>query len=168
MQGRNGMKAPVEIDSVDRKILVALQKDARMSYQAIAERLRISTGTVHNRIKKLTEQGVLGEPKANIQIEALGHRLHAFIGVTLKEASKMETVQRKLTAIPQVLESYYTTGEFSLICKLVVRETSELYAILTERIQRIAEIQSTYTYVVLETLLHRELSLDKIETSSQE
>ena len=160
------MKTPIEIDALDRKILVALQKDARMPYQQIAERLRISTGTVHNRIKKLTEQGVLGEPKADIRMEALGYRLHAFIGVSLKEASKTETVQRKLGAIPQVLESYFTTGEFSLICKLVVRETVELYEILTERIQKIPEIQSTYTYVVLETLLHRELSLDKIDKTT--
>ncbi len=151
------------IDSTDRKILIALQEDAKMSYQDIAERLRISVGTVHNRIKKMQQNGLLGEAKTPIAVEKLGYGLYAFIGVSLKEASKMEAVQKKLAAIPQLLESYYTTGEFSLMCKLVVRETSELYMILTERIQKIAEIQSTYTYVVLETLLHRELSLDKIE-----
>jgi Lrp/AsnC family transcriptional regulator for asnA, asnC and gidA len=152
-----------DIDKVDRRILIALQKDAKMSYQEIAERLRISVGTVHNRIKKMQQSGLLGEPRTPIAMEKLGFGLSAFIGVSLKEASKMESVQKKLAAIPQVLESYYTTGEFSLMCKLVVRETSELYMILTERIQKIAEIQSTYTYVVLETLLHRELSLDKID-----
>ncbi len=157
-----------EVDSIDRKILVALQKDAKMSYQEIAERLRISVGTVHNRIKKMQQSGLLGEARAPIAVEKLGYGLYAFIGVSLKEASKMEAVQKKLAAIPQLLESYYTTGEFSLMCKLVVRETSELYMILTERIQKIAEIQSTYTYVVLETLLHRELSLDKIEGKRSE
>ena len=153
----------LDVDSLDRKILVALQKDARMPYQDIAERLRISLGTVHNRIKKMQASGVLSEPQTQIAFDKLGYGLYAFIGVSLKEASKIETVQKKLAAIPQVLESYYTTGEFSLMCKLVVRETSELYRILTERIQRIAEIQSTYTYVILETLLQRDLSLDKIE-----
>ncbi len=75
----------------------------------------------------------------------------------------MEAVQKRLAAIPEVLESYFTTGEFSLIVKLVVRQTSELYHILTEKIQRIPDIQSTYTYVVLETLMRRDLNLTRVD-----
>lgn len=152
-----------ELDKTDRRILMALQHDVKASYSSIAERLKISTGTVHNRIKRLTELGILGEAKADIHIEKLGYQLYAFIGISLREASKVELVQKRLAAIPEVLESYFTTGEFSLMVKLVVRQTSELYEILTEKIQKIPDIQSTYTYVVLDTLLKRELNLTKLE-----
>ncbi|MGE0172178.1 MAG: Lrp/AsnC family transcriptional regulator [Oligoflexales bacterium] len=156
------------IDSLDHKILIALQKDASLSYQEIAERLRTSTATVHNRIKRLSKEGVLSLPKANVAVEKLGYNLFAFIGVSLKEASKMDLVSRKLLAIPEILEIYFTTGEFSLMCKLVARETSELYDILVKKIQNIGDIQSTYTYVVLESLLQRDLSLDKVQIEIKE
>jgi Lrp/AsnC family transcriptional regulator for asnA, asnC and gidA len=152
-----------ELDATDRQILMALQHDVKTPYQDIAERLSISTGTVHNRIKRLTQLGVLGDARAEIHIDKLGYSLFAFIGISLKEASKMEAVQKRLAAIPEVLESYFTTGEFSLIVKLVVRQTSELYHILTEKIQRIPDIQSTYTYVVLETLMRRDLNLTRVD-----
>ncbi len=160
--------SPHELDNIDRHILMALQNDVKTPYHEIAERLSVSAGTIHNRIKRLGQLGILGSARAEIHIEKIGYQLSAFIGISLKDAAKLEQVQRKLAAIPEVLESYFTTGEFSLMVKIVVRQTAELYQILTERIQRIPDIQSTYTYVILETLMRRDLNLTRVDRKKDE
>ena len=148
-----------EIDSMDRKILNLMSQNSRMAFLEIARELGVSGGTIHARVKKLQEADVLQGSKVIINPKALGYRLAAFVGVQVNDASENERVAAALTKVKEVLEIHYTTGEYSLLTRIIVKETEDLYDILAHKIQRIKGVQSTTTLIILNTLLNRDLSL---------
>tara|TARA_B100000902_G_C26966203_1_gene742985 strand:- start:177 stop:638 length:462 start_codon:yes stop_codon:yes gene_type:complete len=148
-----------EIDSLDRKILVWMQKDSRMPYLEIARELKVSGGTIHQRVKKMKDAGIIKGTQVLIDREKLGLKLQAFIGIQVDKAHAFRRVSERLVEIPEILAMHYTTGEFSLFIKVAVRETADLHRLLAEKIQTIENIQSTQTVVVLSSLLEREVDL---------
>lgn len=149
-----------EIDSMDRKILNLMSQNSRMPFLEIARELKVSGGTIHSRVKKLQDTGVLKGSKILIDPKAMGYRLSAFVGVQVNDARRNAKVAEDLKAIREVLEIHYTTGEFSLLIRVIVPTTDDLYDILAHKIQRIAGVQSTTTLIILNTILDRDLSLE--------
>ena len=110
-----------QIDSLDRKIISHLQEDSRRPYLEIARNLGCSGGTIHARIAKLKDLGVLKGQRVVVDKSKLGYELEAFLGVTVNQASKFSKVSEELSLIPEVLEIHYTTGSYSLLVKLAVK-----------------------------------------------
>ncbi len=148
-----------EIDSVDRDILKSLQADSRKPFLEIARELKVSGGTIHTRVNRLKEAGVIKGSKIVIDYETLGFSVAAFVGIKLAKAGSCKDIQKQLQSIPQIVEVHYTTGTYSLFVKIVVESMKDLYALLSEDLQRFDEIQSTETFVILDTSLSRELAL---------
>ncbi|WP_159455584.1 Lrp/AsnC ligand binding domain-containing protein [Pseudobacteriovorax antillogorgiicola] len=148
-----------QIDSLDRKILRLMQQDSRMPFLEIARELKVSGGTVHGRVKKMKEMGLLLGTRISIDPGAMGYRLSAFIGIQINEASRLKNVAQELSKLAEVLEIHYTTGNFGLLIKILVRETAELYEILSQKIQQIKGVQSTQTLIILNTILERDLQV---------
>lgn len=146
-----------EIDSLDKKILRHMQMDSRKPFLEIARDLKVSGGTIHGRVKKLKEAGVLKGSKVVIDPEMLGYKLSAFVGIQINDAGQSEVVARALEKVNEVLEVHYTTGGYSLFTRIIVRETSELFAILSQKIQQIKGVQSTQTLIILNTIFARDL-----------
>ncbi len=145
-----------EIDTLDRKILEALVKDARKPFLEIARDLGVSGGTIHQRFNRLREAGVIRGAKAVVDYGRLGYSVSAFVGITLTKAGLSGQTREHLKAIPEIVEVHYTTGTYSLLAKVVARGVPELYAFLSERLQAVKEIQSTETFVILDTSLQRD------------
>ena len=78
-------KKTLDLDSIDSKILSLLAKDAKQSYAEIGKKLFISPGTVHVRIKKLTEAGLIKAIRAELNYVALGFDITAFLGIYLEK-----------------------------------------------------------------------------------
>ena len=148
-----------QIDSLDRKILKIMQKDSRTPFLEIARELKVSGGTIHGRVKKLRELKVLKGTKVIIDPGVMGYKLSAFIGVQINNGSLLQSVSEELKQLPQVLEIHYTTGDFGLLIKILVKETAELYEILSQKIQQIKGVQSTQTLIILNSILQRDLVL---------
>ncbi len=146
-----------EIDSLDRKILRHMQMDSRKPFLEIARDLKVSGGTIHGRVKKMKEIGVLQGTKVVIDPEKLDYKLSAFVGIQVNDASQSHEVAMALKAIPEVLEVHYTTGDYSLFTRIIVTETRELFAILSQKIQQIKSVQSTQTLIILNTIFERDL-----------
>jgi Lrp/AsnC family transcriptional regulator, regulator for asnA, asnC and gidA len=127
-----------QIDDTDREILRILQGDARASYLEIARKLGVSGGTIHAR---------------------LGYSVSAFIGLKLVRAHDCGTLMAKLDTLPEVLEVHYTTGAYSLFIKVIAKSMQDLHRILFDRLQGFDEIQSTETFIILDTSLDRQLAL---------
>ncbi|HMT69045.1 MAG TPA: Lrp/AsnC family transcriptional regulator, partial [Saprospiraceae bacterium] len=95
-------KNHIEIDSLDTKILTILAKDAKLSYAEIGKMLYVSPGTVHVRVKKLTEANLIKAVRAELNYAALGFDITAFLGIYLEKSNMYESVKSELKKIPEV------------------------------------------------------------------
>jgi len=139
-----------ELDNLDRQILAELRADARVSFQDIARRLVVSGGTVHVRVHKMREAGIIKGFRVILDTEKMGYDVCAFIGINLHTAGDYPVVLEKLRDLPEITEIHYTTGGYSIFIKVLTASTRGLHHFLTDRLQKIDEIQSTETLISLD------------------
>ena len=147
------------IDDIDLKILNCLLQDAKMTYQEIGKSLFISQGTVHVRVKKMVESGIISGSKILIDYDKLGFGVSAFIGIYLSTSSLYTNVIEGLSEIDEVIEAHYTTGVYSILAKIVCKDTNHLRNVLSFKVQPIKGIQRTETLISLEEGIKRPLKL---------
>ena len=143
------------MDGLDKNILNALAENARLSYAEIAKSNGVSPATVHVRVEKMRKAGVITGAKLSVNAKKLGYDITCFIGIILRQAGDYPSALKKLEALPEVVEAYYTTGQYSVLIKVLVRNIDDLHKLLIERLQVIDEIQSTETLISLQTPIQR-------------
>ncbi|HNF49607.1 MAG TPA: Lrp/AsnC ligand binding domain-containing protein [Chitinophagales bacterium] len=149
------------IDDIDLKILSILMKDARKPYTEVAKELFVSAGTVHVRMRKLEEMGLVKSYNVQLDHQKLGYDITAFLGIYLNKSSQYDVVAKQLAAIPEIVDVHYTTGIYSMFVKLICRDTEHLRKVLMEKIQKIEEITRTETFISLQESISRPLKLDE-------
>jgi Lrp/AsnC family transcriptional regulator for asnA, asnC and gidA len=150
----------LEIDKLDKQILSILMKDAGTPYTEIAKKLLVSGGTIHVRMKKLEEMGVVQGHYLNINPSKIGYDVCAFLGIYLEKASEYRDAVLKLEKIPEIVEMHYTTGTYSMFAKIICRDTRHLREVLNEKIQPIKGVQSTETFISLEESIRRQIRIE--------
>ncbi|MBA3989304.1 transcriptional regulator AsnC [Aliidiomarina maris] len=150
------------IDNLDKVILRTLMDNARVSYADIAKNNRVSPATVHVRVEKMRKAGIIKGAKLKVDPRKLGFDVTCFIGIILKQAGDYPRALAKLEALSEVTEAFYTTGQYSIFIKVVVRNIDDLQRLLIERIQAIDEIQSTDTLISLQNPIMRDVGLDAL------
>lgn len=136
------------IDDLDRKIILELRNDARKPFKVIARRLSVSEGTVRNRIKRLTNLGIL-KLQALINPFALPHKIAALVGVNLKERNHEEKM-KQIEKLPWVTSVWNATGRYNLFFEVMVDSLQELNEILFKKeLKNIGGITFTETFVIL-------------------
>ncbi|MCK5153557.1 MAG: Lrp/AsnC ligand binding domain-containing protein [Spirochaetales bacterium] len=149
-----------KVDNLDINILSILQEDSRKSFQEIARELVVSGGTIHVRMNRLKELGIVSGSRIILDYPKLGFDVTVFIGINLHNASDSSLVLSKLNEMKEITEVHYTTGSYSLFIKAVLRSTLGLKIFLVEKLQRIPEIQSTETLISLDEPVSRDIQLD--------
>ena len=145
-----------QLDDVDREILKRLIEDSRTSFQEIARELIVSGGTIHVRVNKMKEAGIITGSKLKVDFTRLGLEVAAFVGINLRSAGDYKTVLDKLDALPEIVDVHYTTGNYSMFVKVLAKNTKELHLFLIERLQAIPEVQSTETLISLDNPITRD------------
>jgi Lrp/AsnC family transcriptional regulator for asnA, asnC and gidA len=153
------MSKGADIDLLDRKILTVLMNDAVVPYTEIAKQLDVSAGTIHVRMKKLSEMGVVKGSQLIINPTVIGYDICAFIGIFLDKGSAYNDARQKMMDIPEIVELHYTTGVYSIFAKVLCRDTSHLREVLNEKIQPIVGIQRTETFITLEEGFSRQINI---------
>lgn len=148
-----------EIDNLDKQILRLLMQDVTRAYTDIAKELGVSGGTIHVRMKKLNEMGVVKGAQLLVNPSAVGFDICAFIGVFLEKGSEYKEAVEQLKAIPEVVELHYTTGTYSMFAKLICRDTKHLREVLNEKLQAVEGVQRTETLISLEESISRQIML---------
>lgn len=146
-----------EIDDLDRDILNLLIEDAKTPYTEIANQLIVSPGTIHVRMKKLESLGIVRKSTLIVDPIKLGYDMTAFLGVYLEHGSDYEKVVEDLKGIPEVVEAYFTTGDYSIFLKLHCRNTQHLYDLLNHKIQSIKSVVRTDTLISLAEGIKRQI-----------
>jgi len=148
-----------DIDSTDLRILSLLIENAALPYTEIGKRVFVSGGTVHVRMKKLEQMGIVKGSQLIIDPTKLGWDISAFLGIYLDKSSLYDQVATALEGIPEVVNIHYTTGIYSIFIKIVCRDTGHLREILHDKIQKVNGIQRTETFISLEERINRSIPL---------
>lgn len=144
-----------QIDDLDRGILNALMANARTAYAELAKQFNVSPGTIHVRVEKMKQAGIIKGTRVEIDPKYLGYDVCCFIGIILKSARDYPSALAKLDALDEVVEAWYTTGHYSVFIKVMCRSIDALQQVLINKIQTIDEIQSTETLISLQNPIMR-------------
>ncbi|MBQ9548942.1 MAG: Lrp/AsnC ligand binding domain-containing protein [Bacteroidales bacterium] len=153
------------IDDIDRKILFSLINDARKAYLEIARDCGVSGAAIHQRVRKLEENGVITGSRLLVKPSAIGLNVCAFISIAISEANKYPEVIKALREIPEVVECHFVTGRAALLVKLYCLDNDHLMDVLLNTIQNIPFIQSTDTMISLDEAFERQVWVKDYKTS---
>ncbi len=148
-----------EIDNTDLKILEILMDDAKKPFIEVAKKAYVSQGTVHVRMNKMEEAGIVEKTTLRINHAKLGYDITAFIGIYLEKSALYDKVLAKLKEIPEITNIHYTTGNYSMFLKIHCRDTNHLKEVLHDKMQQVEGIDRTETMISLEESLDRSLKL---------
>ena len=153
------MSQYVKIDDTDRKILSYLIHDARKPYLEIARECGISGAAIHQRIRKLENNGVIKGSKFKVEPKSVGFNICAFVGVYLDQAHLYKTAVKEFQDISEIVECHYTTGEYAILLKIFCKDNEHLMNILVNTIQNINGVARTETFISLEQSIHRDIEV---------
>ena len=153
------MSSKLNLDKLDLQIIHHMMEDASISYADLGKKLFVSGGTIHVRIKKLQEAGVVKGTRLKIDVKQLGHDVIAFIGIYLKESSLYDSVAKELQKIPEILRLNYTTGNYSMFAEIVCKDISQLKFVLHDQLQKIKGIERTETFISLDESFNRNVQV---------
>jgi len=139
------------LDSLDGRIILALDKDPEASALALSRTLGVARNTVHARLARLERSGALRPFSRRLDPAALGYELMAFLSLSISQ-TRTGSVEDGLAAIPEVIEVHATTGDADLMAKVVARGTADLYRI-TNEILEIEGIERTSTAISILELM---------------
>lgn len=113
----------MKLDEVDHQILDILIDNTRIPFTDISKRLLISAGTVHVRVKKMEEAGIIKGSSLNLDYVKLGYSFIAYVGIFLEKTHRTASVLKALENIPFVTVAHITTGKFNIFCKVRAQNT---------------------------------------------
>lgn len=148
-----------EFDNTDLRILELLMEDAKRPYTEVARKVNVSPGTVHVRMAKMEEAGVISKTTLRVNVAKLGYDITAFIGIFLEKSALYDKVLAKLKNIHEITSIHYTTGNYSMFVQIHCRDTNHLKEVLYDKMQQVEGIERTDTMISLEESLDRSLRL---------
>ena len=148
-----------QLDSLDKKILRMVAKDARVPFLEVARACNVSGAAIHQRIQKLTSSGVLKGSQFIIDPEKIGYETCAYIGLNLKDPEKFDTVVQALLEIPEVVECHYTTGDYDMFIKIYAMKNHHLLNIIHDKLQPLA-LSRSETIISFGSAFNRQLPVD--------
>ncbi|GHC51904.1 Lrp/AsnC family transcriptional regulator [Ulvibacter litoralis] len=141
--------AKFKLDDTDHQILDMLIENTRTPFTDIAKKLQISAGTVHVRVKKMEEGGIITGSSLRLNYQKLGYSFIAYVGIFLHKTSQTQFVLERLASIPHVTVAHVTTGKFNIFCKIRAKNTSHAKDIIY-LIDDIEGVTRTETMISLE------------------
>ena len=145
--------AKFRLDEVDHQILDILIDNTRTPFTDIAKKLKISAGTVHVRVKKMEEAGIIVGSSLTLDYKKLGYAFIAYVGVFLQKTSQTKFVLERINEIPFVTVAHVTTGKFNIFCKIRAKDTEHAKQIIFE-LDDIEGVYRTETMISLEESLN--------------
>jgi len=141
--------AKFKLDEIDHQILDMLIDNTRIPFTDIAKKLLISAGTVHVRVKKMEDAGIIKGSSLTLDYDQLGYSFIAYVGVYLQNTSQTKFVLARINEIPFVTVAHITTGKFNIFCKIRAKSTENAKDIIF-MLDDIEGVYRTETMISLE------------------
>lgn len=145
------MAAKLDLDDFDLKLLERLQADSRTPVPVLAEAVGLSSPACYRRIRRLREIGAIERDVAVVRPRTLGWGVSMIVLVVLEREGRqtIDELMRKLTAVPQVLELWHVTGEFTFVVHVVARDMEDYDLLATRLFSNDERVRSFQTLVVM-------------------
>ena len=153
------MAAKLNLDKLDLQIIHEMLHGEDIPYAELGKKLFVSGGTIHVRIKKLEELGIVQGKKITVDLKQLGYDIKAFVGIFLEKSSLYDTVAKELEGIPEIVRLNYTTGNYSMFIEVVCKDINQLRSILHDDLQNIKGIERTETFISLDEGFNRNVQI---------
>ena len=137
------------LDEIDHQILDVLIENARTPFTDIAKQLVVSAGSIHVRVKKMEEEGVIKGSTLTINYDKMNYSFIAHTGIFLEKTSRSKQVIEDLRAIPNITVAYITAGKYNIFCKIRAQDTNHAKDIIF-KIDDIEGVARTETMIALE------------------
>lgn len=138
-----------KLDEIDHQILDMLIDNTRIPFTDIAKKLLISAGTVHVRVKKMEDAGIIMGSSLTLDYNQLGYAFIAYVGIFLQNTSQTKFVLERINEIPYVTVAHITTGKFNIFCKIRAKNTEHAKDIIF-MLDDIEGVHRTETMISLE------------------
>ena len=148
-----------KIDSLDKKILNILSKNARIPFKDVAAECNVSRAAIHQRVQRLTEEGVITGSGFDVNPKSLGYSTCTYVGINLERGSMYKQVVERLVHIPEIVECHFTTGPYTMLVELYARDNEQLMDLLNNQLQDIPGVVATETLISLEQSVKREIPI---------
>lgn len=146
-----------KMDKLDRKILKILSRNARIPFKDVAADCGVSRAAIHQRVQHLIDANVILGSGFNVNPKSLGYTTCTYVGITLEKGSMYKEVVERLQHIPEIVECHFTTGPYTMLVKLYVRDNEQLMDLLNRQLQHIPGVSATETLISLEQSIKREV-----------
>ena len=151
------MRNNFQIDSLDKKILSILTKDARIPFLEVARECGVSGAAIHQRVQRLTRLGIIAGSQFVLEPKKLGYHTCAYIGIFLDNAQFFNEVFDRMMKVPEIVQCHYTTGQYAMFVKVYAHDNEHLRKVLSDKIQSIKGIARTETFISLDVLIDRQI-----------
>ncbi|MDR2205950.1 MAG: Lrp/AsnC ligand binding domain-containing protein [Flavobacteriaceae bacterium] len=141
-----------QLDVIDKKILDFLVKNTRMPFTEIAKKIDVSAGTIHVRVKKMEDAGIVLGSSLDINYTKLDFHFTAYIGILLTKSNRTQEVLKELAAIPNVIEISVISGKYNIFCKVRAKNTDDAKKIIYQ-IDDIQDVMRTESMICMEEYL---------------
>ena len=148
-----------KIDSLDKKILNILSKNARIPFKDVAAECNVSRAAIHQRVQRLTDEGVITGSGFDVNPKSLGYSTCTYVGINLERGSMYKQVVERLVHIPEIVECHFTTGPYTMLVKLYARDNEQLMDLLNNQLQDIPGVVATETLISMEQSVKREIPI---------
>ncbi len=144
----------VALDGFDVRLLAVLQENAALTNAEVGDRIGLSASQISRRRQKLEDGGVIRRYRADLDPEALGLRVTAFVGVSLGTHSKeyARKFRNMVTAMPEVQEAHTLTGDLDYMLKIVVPDLKALSRVINDELLPQDAVSHVRSSIAMETL----------------
>lgn len=153
------------LDEIDCKVVAHLMRQGRITWSELASVLELSAPAAADRVRRLEERRVIQGYVAQIDPEAVGCELMAFIAISLGQAQYRAGFLQKVEELPEIQECHHVTGDDDYWLKVRCRNTKDLERLVSQELKALAGVIKTRTTIVLSTA--KETSILPIHNAGQ-
>jgi Lrp/AsnC family leucine-responsive transcriptional regulator len=152
------MSDPLTLDALDRRILRVLQADGRITFDALAAQVGLSSSAALRRVRRLEDSGVVSGYVAVVPPERIGLGLTAYINVRLEKHTEshkrnpMDAFKAAVQAWPEVVECAALTGEMDYLLRVVVEDMAHYSRFIMETLLKLPSVEDCKSSFMLERI----------------
>lgn len=155
-----------DLDELDEKILKLIVENARIPFLEVARECGVSGAAIHQRVQRLMNLGIIKGSEFVLDAEKIGYETCAYVGIFLNSPSTFDSVVKELEKIPEVVECYYTTGQYDLLIKVFARNNKDLLRIIHTQLQPLG-LSRTETLMCFKDAFRKKLPIDFTQNVEQ-
>lgn len=152
-----------KLDHVDFNILNILAENAQTPYTDVAKKLIISPGTVHMRMRKMKDIGLITGATLSLDYAKMGWKMTIFLGIFLSEINLFKKVMKKLNEIEEVVKIHHVTGKYDIFIKMHARDSFHYKQVYQDEILSITGIRGIESFISIEENVERHIQFVEVK-----